>query len=337
MTGTGARGPTAAQIARTLHLRGPRAFEALGSLQRAIAAGQAVAAHGDAEAPTLDLADALFLQRGFPVLPSFTSGLQQHFGAFPESVDFSGDPTGALNAINGWASEHTEGIIPRLLESVPPDTVLTLVNAVYLKAAWLFQFNPSKSAPAPFHNRAGATTAEFMHEIDHLRFGSGPGYKAVELPYRSSNLSLLVVLPKKQSLGALQYRLDARGLAHIVHSLSLRTVRLSLPRFHLSTQVALNDALKSLGMTLPFTGSANFTGIAGAGGLYIDLVEHAADFNVEETGTVAAAATAVRVRKSRPRRATFKANHPFLFFLRDDATGAVLFAGRVIRPESAGG
>jgi serpin B len=340
MTGTGGVGRTAEEIARTLHLKGPAALTGVGDLQHAISAGQAAAAAGDAEPPTLEIANGLFLQQGLPFAPDFLTGAQQHFGAAPETVDFSADPTGALEAINGWVSERTKGLIPRILDSLPEGMALALANAVYLDADWQHPFEKGKTRPGVFHKAAGDVTVDFMHQTESLRYGAGPGYRAVALPYRSSKLSLLVMLPMAQELGALQHGLDGRSLAQIAHDLTPRPVELSLPRFHLSTETELTDTLKKLGMPTPFSASANFSRITTAADLKIAFVEHAADFTVDEAGTVAAAATVVAIAKSRrrpPRDAiTFDANRPFLFFLRDDRTGAVLFAGRLSDPASPG-
>jgi len=340
MAGTGARGRTAAQIARTLHLRKPAAFNAVGNLQRRIAEGQASAGEGHPKAPTLKLANGLFLQQGFPVEPAFVSGLQGHFGVAPEAVDFEGDSAGAVEAINAWVSEHTEGVIPKLLAFLDEETRLALTNAVYLDANWRYPFERRHTTSAPFYRYGGSTPAEFMHQTERLRYGSGHGYKAVDLPYRASTLSLLVVLPVGQGVGALQHQLGARGLDRIARGLSRRQVELSLPRFHLSAKTELSSELKSLGMTIPFSEAADFSRITTAEGLKIDRVIHAADLKVDEEGTVAAAATVVEVvpvsAGAQPRHAAvFNANRPFLFFLRDDRTGAVLFAGRLMKPEPA--
>ncbi len=339
MTGTGGAGDTATEIARTLRLRGPTAFPDVGDLQGAIAAEQAAAAVGDPEPPTLEIANGLFLQQGLPFEPAFLSGLGQHFGATPDVVDFVGNPSAALETINGWVSERTKGLIPRILDSLPEGMALALANAVYLKADWLHPFEARDTRPAPFFESDGPTTAEFMHQTEQLKFGSGPGFRAVELPYRSSTLSMLVILPVGQRLGSLQHRLGAKGLARIVQDLSYKTVILSLPHFHLNTQVDLKATLEGLGMPTAFSEAANFSRITATTPLKIDFVRHAADFTVDEKGTVAAAATVVGVTAvsgpAVPRDAVrFNANRPFLFFLRDDRTGAVLFAGRLADPGS---
>jgi serpin B len=340
MVGTGAAGRTAAQIANTLHLATPDAFGAVGQLQSTLTNEQASAGQGDPKAPTLDLANGLFLQEGFQVEPTFLSGLQQNFGAAPQAVNFSGDSSGSVKTINAWVSSHTNGIIPQILASLPETTRLALANAIYLKAAWLDPFEPKETSPAPFHNPTGSTSVEFMHETDRLSYGSGRGYKAVDLPYRASTLSLLVVLPVGKNVTAFQRQLGPSRLAQIAHNLKPRNVQLSLPRFHLTTQTELIPTLKALGMSLPFSDAAMFSRITTAESLKIGLVKHAADFKVDDAGTVAAAATVVGVeatsREVSPHEVAFNANRPFLFFLRDDRTGAVLFAGRLIDPASAG-
>jgi serpin B len=338
MTGTGGVGRTAEEIARTLHLKGPVALPAVGDLQRAIVAGQAAAAAGDPEAPTLESANGLFLQQGLPFKPAFLNGAQQRFGAAPETVDFKNDPTGARDAINGWVSEHTRGLIPKILESLPAGMVLALANAIYVDADWKHPFKKNATRPGVFHAAAGEATVDFMHQTESLRYGAGRGYRAVALPYRSSTLSLLVMLPVRQRLGSLQSRLEGRKLDRIARSLSPRSVVLSLPRFHLHTEVELARTLKTLGMPTAFSEAADFSRIMPGGEkLKIDFVKHAADFTVDEAGTVAAAATVVGIVAVRgepqPRDpVVFNANRPFLFFLRDDRTGATLFAGRLVRP-----
>lgn len=340
LTGTGAGGRTAREMADTLHLKGPRTFAAVGDLQGAISAAQAAARAGDPEPPTLEIADGLFVQSGLPLEPDFLAGAEQHFGAAPQALDFAHDSSGPLETINGWVSQHTHGRIPRILESLPPGMALALANAIYLDADWEHPFEREGTSPGAFHRAAGRTTADFMHESEVLPYGEGPGYRAVELPYRSSTLSLLVVLPARGTrIGTVQHRLDGRSLARVARGLSGKPVILSLPRFQLNTEAELKPALESLGMPTAFSEAANFSGITASVGLKIAFVKHAADFTVDEEGTVAAAATVVGVvvksKAHSPRDAvTFDADRPFLFFLRDDRTGAVLFAGRVTDPIS---
>ncbi len=339
MAGSGAAGATATQIAQVLRVGSPHAFAAVGQLQQTIAEEQLAAAHGDPQAPTLEEANGLFVQQGYALKAPFLAGLSQHFGVVPQAVDFRG--AGAVEAINAWVSTHTQGIIPSILSDLPKQTLLALANAIYLKAAWRYPFKPQATASAQFHGEGGSAQTAFMHETDELPYGHGRGYAAVELPYRASTLSLLVLLPVAQSVAALERGLDPARLAAIVRGLSSKPVLLSLPRFQLTTHTVLNGSLEALGMTDAFGDGADFSAITSAERLKIGVVEHAADFKVDEAGTVAAAATVVTIeptvaRAPGPRPVAFDADRPFLFFLRDDQTGAVLFAGRLSDAASAG-
>ncbi len=333
MAGSGAAGRTATQMASVLHLKSPQAFAAVGALQGAIAKEQLAAGRGDPRAPTLDLANGLFVQQGYPLTPFFLAGLRRNFsGVAPQLVNFA-EPS-AVEAINAWVSTHTQGIIPRVLSQLPPETRLALANAIYLKAAWLHPFAPAASAPAPFHGEGATSPIAFMNQTAELPYGHGQGYAAVDLPYAASTLSLLVVLPVGESVATLERRLDPGRLGRIVSGLSSTPVKLSLPRFHLATHTMLNSTLSALGMTDAFGERADFSRITKAQALKLGVVDHAADFTVDEHGTVAAAATVVTAEPTAaagPGRppVSFDANRPFLFFLRDDRTGALLFAGRL--------
>jgi serpin B len=337
MAGTGARGETAAQIAAALHLKDPSRFDSIGGLQHDVFAAQAAAAAGHPSAPTLTIANGLFVQQGYALAPAFVGGLSDHFGAAPEAVDFAGDPPGATAAINSWTSAHTDGIIPKLFSELPAETRLVLANAVYLKAKWREAFERG-AYPAPFHRNGKTTKAKFMAQTDEFDYAAGPGYQAVDLPYRGSTLSMLVVLPTEGGgVAELESRLREEGLAPVVKRLSSRPVRLSMPRFHLRTEAELNRPLKALGMKLPFSEAADFAGITTADPLKIGQVQHVADIKVDEEGTEAAAATGLVAESSveaPPRNlVVFDADHPFLFFVRDDKTGAILFAGRMTNPQ----
>jgi serpin B len=275
------------------------------------------------------------VQQGYPLEASFTAGLEQEFGAVPESVDFHG-PAGT-QAINAWVSQQTHGLIPQVIEELSPQTRLALANAIYLKAKWSERFKPNDSAPGPFHGQTSTSSTVFMRKTERLSYARGSGYAAVALPYLDSSLSLLVVLPTGQSLPSFERQLTARALDRIVRRLAKRNVHVSLPRFHLRTQAVLNGTLQALGMSRAFSESAEFSNVTKAEALKLGEVAHAADFKVDEEGTLAAAST---VGTAEALSATaylhvvdFDADRPFLFFLRDERSGAVLFAGRLVRPE----
>jgi serpin B len=176
-----------------------------------------------------------------------------------------------------------------------------------------------------------------MHQTEAFLYGRGPGYAALSMPYRDSTLSLLAVLPEHQSLAALERQLNERALTRVIATMTKRNVAVSLPRLHLEAHALLNEMLERLGMIDAFSESADFSGMTSAERLGVGEVIHAADFMVDERGTEAAAVTVVGVRtlgaKAVRHVVAFDADRPFLFFLRDNRTGAVLFAGRVVKPE----
>ncbi len=336
MAGSGAASQTAKQIAHVLQLPSPGAFAEVGQLQSSISAEQLAAGHGDPQAPTLEIANGLFVQQGFSLRQPFLSAIQESFGAVPQTVDFEHDGAGAVGSINTWVSEHTRGLIPQILGSIPQATVLALANATYLKAAWLHPFKPSATASSVFHGQHQLAAMPFMHQTEELPYSHGKDYAAVDLPYRASTLSLLIVLPRRRSVASFQRRLTPVGLAQMVRRLAPKPIALSLPRFQLAFHEALNNPLEQLGMTTAFSEGADFSGIATGPPMNIGVVEHASTFSVDEQGTLATAATAITIEAtsapSFTRPVRFDANRPFLFFLRDDHTGTVLFSGRLTEP-----
>ncbi len=333
MVGSGATGPTARQIVSALHLRTPAQLGSLGALQREISLEQNAAAHGSSQQATVEIANDIFLQHGLATKAPFLTGLERNFGAVPQTVDFA-NGSEAVQTINAWVSEHTQGIIPAAVDSLPASTELALANAIYLKASWLAPFKTNATAPAPFHAAEGAASVPFMNETEELPYAHGRGYYAIDIPYAASTLSMMVVLPSHRGVARLQHELSPAMLAQIVHGLSKRPVALSLPRFHIAFKQSLVATLQQLGMTDAFNpAKANFSGIS-AEKLVLNEVAHAADLKVDEEGTIAAASTVVgaeatSARAFRRTPVRFNADRPFLFFLRDDRSGAVLFAGRL--------
>jgi serpin B len=292
MAGAGASGRTATQIARVLDLRSPTQIAGIGRLSGTLAREQSAASAGAADPPQLDLANGLFVERSFPLLPAFTATLTTGFGAPPQPVDFETDAAGATQAINQFVSSHTAGVIPPILGpgQLDASTRLALVNAIYLKAAWKDPFPAAATATRTFVAPGGRRPVPFMTETDSLAYAKGSGYQAVELPYANSTFALLVLKPAHTE-AALQKRVTPGLIARAQAGLRPATVALSMPRFHISLQANLDSELEQLGMTAAFSpGSADFSGISPTP-LYVSFVQHDADFTVDEQGTIATAAT----------------------------------------------
>ena len=337
MADAGAAGDTAAQINHVLHASSTAAaLTAAAALQQTLRS----AIGSGSGAPKLDFANALWTQSGLALEHPFVTALTDTFAAPPQSTDFAAAPEAARAVINAWVATHTAQLIENLLGpgSVTPQTAFVLANAIYLKAHWSNPFNPKLTHLAPFVTANGESVqVPFMSaQQTAYTYAAGSDYQAVDLPYLSSSLSLLAILPRGRSLAHFDATFSARKLAALVGGLTERIVNLELPKLKLSTQTSLNAPLAALGMTDAFSPAANFSAITQQRALNISLVEHAADLKLDEAGTVAAAATAIvgPTAIARPQQPTVTVtfNHPYLLLLRDDTDDAILFAAVVANP-----
>ncbi len=217
-------------------------------------------------------------------------------------------------------------------------TRLVLANAIYFKGDWFAPFEPN-SQPAPFTKVDGSTVnAPLMFRHAQTAYASGSDYQAVELPYQGGRVSLVPLLPPADQFGAFEQSLTAGKTAAILAALQPADAALYLPRFKYDTSLLLSDALKALGMPLAFdSAQADFSGATGQRDLFISNVIHKAYVAVDEKGTEAAAATAVIMAgagaPANPQQpVVVRADHPFIFFIRDQQTGSILFIGRVLDP-----
>jgi serpin B len=345
MADAGAHGATEKQIEHVLHIAGGRTA-VLAAMQRLrvnlLGAVKAPSPAKAADRAQLDIANGLWVQSGFPLLPPFARSLAQTFGAAPQTTDFSSAPEPARQAINQWVASHTGGIISELLGPGTVDrfTKLVLGNAIYMKATWASTFDTNNTAPGQFTSAAGQKASVPFMSQSHLDAGyaSGRGYVAVDLRYAASNLSMLIVMPAAGTLQRFQAGLSAARLARISNALAPATLDLRMPRFHVSSRVSLKGALSALGMPLAFGALADFSAISRKIALEISAVEHAADLKADEHGTVAAAATGITFMPTaapigNPIRLVL--DHPFTVFVRDLDDGAVLFAARIGDASSA--
>ncbi|MEZ4330107.1 MAG: serpin family protein, partial [Polyangiales bacterium] len=293
---------------------------------------------------TLRVADRLYAQAGLALQEPFLAITRDDYDAPLELLDFGADPDAARGTINRWVETRTEQRIPELLPSgaITPLTRLVLVNAVYFKGTWRTPFDPAETEPRTFLVQGIAeSNVTTMRARGRFSFGRGDGVQVLELPYAGDELSMLLVLPStrgERSVGAVEETLSERVLTIWRAAMSEQEVEVQLPRFRLEPPSApLSGALQALGMRDAFRETADFRGMAGPqSGLYLAEVYHKAFIEVTEEGTEAAAATGVvvatRSARPQPEPARFIADHPFLFFIVERRTGAILFLGRVSDP-----
>jgi serpin B len=336
MTYAGARGETANQMARVLHFQPA----ALHSAFRAIL--NDLATRGRDNGEVLTIANALWGQQGYPFRPEFVELVSKSYHARHESLDFAGHPEQARLTINAWIEKETRNKIADMLAPgvITADTRLVLTNAVYFKGAWSHAFVKGATHEETFwrHGRE-AISVPLMHQKHDYRYADAPGVQILELPYRK-HLSLVILLPRNRAgIGAVEQSLTAEGIEQWLGKLRTNEVDLSLPRFKVTAVMNLNERLSQLGMPLAFSDNADFSGISEKEGLKISDVIHKAYVDINEEGTEAAASTAVMVTPTMARinphpPVVFRADHPFVFMIRDPDRASILFLGRLTDPKS---
>lgn len=334
MTYGGARGNTAKEMAATLHFGGDQAqfHPAFGELVRRIQSEDKKRKY------QLRVANRLWGQKDFGFVPEFLTASRQHYGAGLEELDFIQATEQARQTINAWVEKQTQDKIKELLKPGILDnlTRLVLTNAVYFKAAWIEPFNVASTKPGDFLvDGVKKASVPMMHKSQRTRFLDTGTFAALELPYEQRDLSMIVLLPKKvDGLASLEKALTADHWKEWQTKLRDHMVDIKLPKFRTTAEFRLNKVLQDLGMHDAFDDTkADFTGLASMKGLCITAVVHKAFIDVNEAGTEAAAATAVAIGlRSLPQPATFHADHPFVYLIRDNRTGSVLFMGRVVNP-----
>lgn len=338
MTYAGARGETERQMSGALEFKLPQArlHAAMNWMDQELANRGQGAKGADGGAFRLKMINALWSQsEGFVLNPEFLDVQAEHYGAGVNLLNFMKQPEQARVTINDWVANNTESKIKDLIAPgvIDSNTALVLTNAIYLNAAWKTPFKEG-TRDGTFERVAGApVTVKMMNQAASLPAVETPTFVAVALPYQDERLSMLVVVPKAGTYAEFEAALTSAVLDEVVASLRSQSVIVNLPRFKFDFALSLRPALSALGMPVAFVdGAADFSGISPES-LHIQAVVHKAFIAVAEKGTEAAAATAVVIgRESAPQGLLVNADRPFLFFLRDEPTGALLFMGRVMDP-----
>jgi serpin B len=334
----GARGKTSEQMANVLHfqLDAKRLHPAFSALLFEMKS------QGGPTASRLNIANAVWAHRVTRFLPDFMDLIKDNYGAGVQQVDFSKDEE-ARRTINAWVAEQTADKITDLLKSgdVSPQTRLVLTNAVYFKGFWLHAFKSRDTKEQPFHlTPTKDVPVPMMQQTGEFRFfaDEGKGVKLLEMPYRGSQISMVVLLPTRaDGLEQLEKQLDVASLENWLKQLGqARSVAVALPKFRMSQRMELVDQLQKMGMTALFRpGEADLSDMTGDQSLFVGKLVHEALVEVNEEGTEAAAATGVAVRAAaEPQRDVFRADHPFLFLIRDTRSRSILFLGRVSNPKN---
>jgi serpin B len=337
MTMAGARGQTQAQMKQALQIDLPyyRVNRALNALDLSLT-----------QYEQFSCADSIWGQTGRGFKEPFLNVLAQYYGAPLQSLDLDGDYAGACRVINAWVSDKTKGRINDLMspEDAPPrPRLMMLVNAVHFKADWAETFNALATEDRPFFLLDG-TKAEvpmMAHERDHALLQTEK-VQAIQLPYEGERFAMVLIMPAEGTFEQFAERLDQKALDELLTELTERKVILRMPLFQITSTPPIVLGLQTLGMTVPFTSEADFSGMTDeTGPFWITNVAQKAFIDVNEEGTEAAAATGVTMAGATSTTTTLPpvemtVDHPFVYLIRDTQTGAILFIGQVMDPRQRG-
>lgn len=277
------------------------------------------------------IANSIWYDHLFPVESTFIATTRDYFDAEVAASDF--DDPATRDVINDWVDGATAGKISEIIDDIPPDAVMYLLNAIYFKGDWTTSFDPKNTKPAPFSGTGGTVPVPLMYTLDSLKYADLNGTLAVELPYGGGAFAMTVVLPPAGT----DVNAFVAGMApdewDAVHSaLTMQEVMLWLPKFKLERDYLLNDALQALGMREAFFGG-DFTPMSQSRGhdLRVNEVKHKTFVDVNEIGTEAAAATSVEIIEVCACNPVFRADRPFVFAIRERLSGTILFVGKIAR------
>jgi serpin B len=342
MTYAGAKSTTESQMATALHYGLPQAelHPAFDRLTLELDSRN-VAPHSTDEGTKsvrVSLVNAAWAEQGYQFVPAYLDTLAVSYGAGVKLLDFAHDPAGSTDIINQWVAEQTEQKIQDLIPDGAIDSLtrLVLTNTLYFYANWRTVFVKEYTSDAVFHAPAGDQSVPTMHNELGVAYAAGDGWQMADLPYDGDNLSMTIILPAAGRFDEIRGGLTADWLAQHSAAMQQQLLSVSLPKFKFTWgTTSLKPALQALGMVDAFSGAeADFSGMTTSEKLYIADVLHKAFVGVDESGTEAAAATAVIMEGNGEPGGELTVDRPFVFLIRD-ASGTVLFVGQVTSPTAS--
>ena len=339
MAHAGARGETEEKMADTLRftLSRDRLHPAFNSLDTELSRRGEGAKGKDEEGFRLNIVNAMWGQKDYDFLLEFLDILAENYDAGLRILDFAEVPEESRITINRWISDQTEERIEDLIPQglIDTSTRLVLTNAIYFNAAWQYPFEEDETHSGSFNLLDGdEVTIPIMMQTESFEYAEGDGFQAIELPYDGNEISMVILLPETSTFAEFEELLDAQQIEEIIGSLGHSRIALSMPKFEYESGFSLKEALALMGMSVAFSGEADFSGMTGNRELFITDVVHKALVSLDEAGTEAAAATAVIVALTGMPETPVKVtiDRPFIFLIRDIETRTILFMGRVLDP-----
>jgi len=285
--------------------------------------------------------NALWGQKGYSFQRAFLYDLKRYHSSEFRQVDFEGNVEGSRKIINSWVEDNTKGIIKDLIKHgvLKTGTKIVLTNAIYFKGIWTSPFPKENTRPGDFRvNRDQKVKTLMMEQTGDFHYMESQGVKALDLPYAGKMLSMIVILPVED---VPPFKVDAlmssSGLDKLVNDLirsGIVRVHVKLPKFKASSEFDLARTFSQMGLSQAFGINADFSGMTDHKGFFIGNVIHKAYIDVNEEGTEAAAASSVIMMKAVHMHSEFIADRVFMFLIRDNRTGSILFMGRIANPEA---
>jgi serpin B len=335
MTYNGAAGDTKTEMGKTLKLNGLSADQ----INMAHKALLSALKKADAEV-LLEIANAIYYRQGTLVLESFKSVNRESYDAEISALNF--DDPATVNVINNWVAAKTRDKIPTIIDRIDTDLMMILLNAIYFNGTWKYKFDEYKTYELPFRHGDGQwKDVETMNMENSLEYTRNELFSAIHLPYGKGDFNMTVILPGDgQTTGDVMSALTLENWKKWVKGFKKEeNVEVTMPRFKFSWEMQLNDILKKMGMPKAFTPYvADFSGINGENNLYVSFVKHKTFVDVNESGTEAAAVTAVGISVTSmpmdpPKKINFRVDRPFIFTITEKNTGTILFIGEIRAPE----
>lgn len=286
---------------------------------------------------SLEIANSIWYKQGFSVLPAFLQANKNYFKAQVQALDFT-SPS-AVGTINNWVSDNTKGKIPAIINQIPDNAVMYLINAVYFKSSWNEKFDPNQTKQGSFYLDNGSSVqAQLMSGMISMNSYAGNNAMVYELPYSGKKYSMVIAMPADRTMPIATFinNLDSASWQTWMAGLQPEKYNIIMPKFKFSYEKLLNDPLSQLGLGIAFTDKADFSLISPSSKLQISQVIHKAFIETDENGSTAAAATSVGVVVTSAPVWQAVINRPFVFAIREMNTGLILFMGVVNNPNLAG-
>jgi serpin B len=289
---------------------------------------------------TFEIGNSIWYREEMTFEQPFIDANRQYFDAVVRAMNFD-NPVEAASIINSWVNDRTHGKIEKIIEPEDIDwsTVMFLINAIYFKGTWTYEFKKDLTKDELFNLADGSTkVCKMMHLTGGLAYFDNQLFQAVDLPYGDSLYSMTVFLPQPGvDVETFIDEINQNGWSEWTRSFRAENVELALPKFKLEYKLNMNDVLIALGMGVAFSGHADFTRMHAPGGLFINEVRHKTFVDVNEEGTEAAAVTSVEIgRTSAPQNTVMRVDRPFVFVIRERHSQTILFMGKVVDPSIGG-